>query len=203
MAQACSEPDLQSSAAQWGSYFALTSAAVHWCCITVQLYEEQISLGVIAVAQACSEPALQSSAAQWESYFALTSAAVHWCCITVQLYEEQVSTGVIAVAQACSEPDLQSSTALWESYFAMTSAAMHWCCITVQLYEEQVNFGAIHTCSMCWRLSARQVVIEPTEPMSLLLVYCFIERNMQNTYSFMKARWQTGVLSGFWHVSCL
>ncbi len=91
MAQACSEPDLQSSTEQWGSYFALTSAAVHWCCITVQLYEEQTSIGVFAAAQGCCQPDLQSSTEQWGSYFALTSAAVRWCCITVQLYEDQIS----------------------------------------------------------------------------------------------------------------
>ena len=85
VAQACSELALQSSAEQWGIYFALTSAAVHWCCITVQLYEEQTSIGVFAVTQGCSEPDLQSSTSQWGADFALTSAAVHWCCITVQL----------------------------------------------------------------------------------------------------------------------
>ena len=54
--KACSEPHLQSSTEQWGAYFALSSAAVHWYCITGQLYEEQISIGVFSVAQACSEP---------------------------------------------------------------------------------------------------------------------------------------------------
>ena len=77
MAQACSEPDLQSSTAQWGAYFALTSAAVHWYCITGQLYEEQISIGVFSVAQACSEPDSHSSTEQRGAYFALSSAAVH------------------------------------------------------------------------------------------------------------------------------
>ena len=77
MTQACSEPDSHSSTEQRGAYFALSSAAVHWYCITGQLYEEQISIGVIAVAQACSEPDLQSSTAQWGAYFALRSAAVH------------------------------------------------------------------------------------------------------------------------------
>jgi hypothetical protein len=59
-AQAYCEPVLQSSTEQQGSYFALTSAAVHWCCNTAHLHEEQISTGVIAVAQACCEPVLQS-----------------------------------------------------------------------------------------------------------------------------------------------
>ena len=49
---------MQSSSEQWGSYSALTIAALLWCCITANLYEEQISIGVIAVAQACCEPVL-------------------------------------------------------------------------------------------------------------------------------------------------
>jgi len=36
-------------------HFAPTSAAVHWCCITVKLYEEQISIGVFEVTQAFAE----------------------------------------------------------------------------------------------------------------------------------------------------
>ena len=80
MAQACCEPVLQSSIQQWGSYIALTSVALLWCCITANeekiLYEEKISIGVIALAQACCEPVLQSSIQQWGSYIALTSAAV-------------------------------------------------------------------------------------------------------------------------------
>ena len=46
---ACCEPVLQSITEQWGLHHALTSAAVHWCCITAHLYEEQISIGVNAV----------------------------------------------------------------------------------------------------------------------------------------------------------
>ena len=76
MAQACCEPVLQSSNQQLGSYIALTSAAVLWCCITANLYEEKISIGVIAVAQAYCEPVLQSSHSTVGSYIALTSAAV-------------------------------------------------------------------------------------------------------------------------------
>ena len=87
MAQACSEPDLQSSTEQWGAYLALSRAAVHWCCITVQLYEEQLSLGVFAVTQGCCQPDSHSNTEQWGAYFALTSAAVHWSCITAHLYE--------------------------------------------------------------------------------------------------------------------
>jgi len=68
-------------------------------CITADLYEEQISIGVFAVAQPCCEASLQSSTEQWGSFYALTSAAVLWCCITADLYEEQISIGVFAVAQ--------------------------------------------------------------------------------------------------------
>ncbi len=51
VAQACCEPGLQSSSEQWGSDFALTNAALHWCCITAHLCEKQISIGVTAVTQ--------------------------------------------------------------------------------------------------------------------------------------------------------
>jgi len=42
LAQACCEPVLQSSTEQWASCSALTSAAVQWCCIAANLYEDQI-----------------------------------------------------------------------------------------------------------------------------------------------------------------
>ena len=64
MTQTCCELGLQSSTEQWGMCFAQTSAAVHFCCLTANLYEEQISLGVIAVTQTCCEPGLQSSTQQ-------------------------------------------------------------------------------------------------------------------------------------------
>jgi hypothetical protein len=79
---------LQSSTEHWTSCFALTIAAVHWCCVIAQLYEEQISIGVIA--QACCEPDLQRDTEQWGSCFALNSAGVHWCCIAAHLWEEQI-----------------------------------------------------------------------------------------------------------------
>jgi len=81
----------------------LTNAAVHLCCITAHLYEEQIFISVTAVAQSCCEPVLQSSTEQQASCSAMTSAAVHWCCITAHLYEEQISIGVTVVAQSCCE----------------------------------------------------------------------------------------------------
>ena len=68
----------------------------HQC--TAHLYEEQTSIGVIAVAQACCEASLQSSTEQQGSYFPLTSAAVHWSSITAHLCEQQISKGVITVA---------------------------------------------------------------------------------------------------------
>jgi len=94
---------LQRSTEQQASCSALTSAAVHWCCITAHMYEEQISIGVTAVEQSCCEPVLQSSTEQWESCSALTSAAVHKCCISAHLYEEQISIGITAVAQGCCD----------------------------------------------------------------------------------------------------
>ncbi len=42
----------------------MTSAAVHECCITAHLYEEEMINGVIEVAQACCEPVLQSRTEQ-------------------------------------------------------------------------------------------------------------------------------------------
>ncbi len=63
-------------------HFAQGSAAVHWCCVTAQLYEEQILTGVLAVAQARCQAALQSSTEQWGMHFALTSVAVNWCFVT-------------------------------------------------------------------------------------------------------------------------
>ena len=44
VAEACCQPVMHSSNEQQGSYFALTSAAVHWCCITAHLYEQQTLL---------------------------------------------------------------------------------------------------------------------------------------------------------------
>ena len=91
-------------------HFAQTSAAVHVSWLTAHLYEEQISIGVIAVTQTCCEPVLQSSTEQWGMHFAQISAAVHSSWLTAHLYEGQVFTGVIAKTQACCELVLQSST---------------------------------------------------------------------------------------------
>ena len=90
--------------------FAQISAAVHCCWLTAHLYEEQISIGVIAVTQTCCEPVLQSSTEQRGMHFAQISAAVHSSWLTAHLYEGQVFTGVIAKTQACCELVLQSST---------------------------------------------------------------------------------------------
>ena len=49
MTQACCEPVLQSTSEQWGMHFARTSAALHLCWFTAHLYEQQISIGAIAV----------------------------------------------------------------------------------------------------------------------------------------------------------
>ncbi len=66
----------QSSTELWGSYFAMTGAAVQCCCITAKLDEEQIFIGVIAVTYACCQPVLQGSTYQWGVHFAKHSAAV-------------------------------------------------------------------------------------------------------------------------------
>ena len=146
-----------------------------WCCITVHLYEEQLSTGVIAVAQSCCEPVLHSSTEQQGSCFALNSAAVHWSCITAHLYEEQISTGVSAVAQSCCEPVLQSSTEQQGSCSAMTSAAKLWCCIPAHLYEEQISIGviavaqawfAVNRC--CWQPGLHSRADECNLPKTLL-----------------------------------
>ncbi len=76
VAEACCEPVSQSNTEQLGSYSALTSAAVPWCCITAHLHRDQISIGVLPVAEACCEPVLQSSKEQQGSSFATTSGAV-------------------------------------------------------------------------------------------------------------------------------
>jgi len=41
--RACYQPVLQSSLEQWGMHFDNTSAAVHWLCITADLYGHQSS----------------------------------------------------------------------------------------------------------------------------------------------------------------
>jgi len=135
--QACCKPVLQSSTEQWERFFALTSAAVH-VVASLQLYEEQVSIGVDAVAKAYCDPVLQRSTEQQGSCFVLTSAAVH-VVASLQLYEEQVSIGVDAVAKAYCDPVLQRSTEQQGSCFVLTIAALLWCCITANLSEEQIS----------------------------------------------------------------
>ncbi len=98
MTQACCKPVLQSSTEQWERFFALTSAAVH-VVASLQLYEEQVSIGVDAVAKAYCDPVLQRSTEQQGSCFVLTIAALLWCCITANLSEEQISICGTAVTQ--------------------------------------------------------------------------------------------------------
>jgi hypothetical protein len=68
---------------QWEIHFARTSAAVHFCWLAAHLYEEQNSIGVIAVTPACCEPVLQSTTEQCGMHFAQTSAAVHFCWLPI------------------------------------------------------------------------------------------------------------------------
>ncbi len=90
-------------------HFAKNSVAVHWFCITADLYEQQIIIGVNAVSQGCCQPVLQSSIVQWRMHFAKNTAAVHWFCIPADLCEQQIIIGVIAVSQGCCQSVLQSS----------------------------------------------------------------------------------------------
>ncbi len=88
----------------------LPLSVLHFFWITALLYEEQMSIGGIAVTHACCEPVLQRTTEQWWLHVALISAAMHFFWITALLYEEQMSIGVSALTQACCEPVLQSST---------------------------------------------------------------------------------------------
>ncbi len=92
-------------------HYAQTSVAPHLSCLPAFLYEEQTSIGAIAVTQACCELVLQSSTEQWGMHYAQTSLTLHLSWLPAHLYEEQTSIGAIAVTQACCEPVLQSSTA--------------------------------------------------------------------------------------------
>ena len=92
-----------------------------WCWVTADLYEQQIFIGVFAVAQACCEPFLQSSTEQWEMHFAKISVAVHWWWVTAHLYGHQVFMGAFALTQGCCQPVLQSSDEQWGMHFALSS----------------------------------------------------------------------------------
>ncbi len=89
--------------------FAESSVAAPLWCVTAHLYEEQISIGVIAVIQACCKPVLQSSPEHWGMPFAESSVAAPLWCVTAHMYEEEIFIDVLAVIQACCKPVLQSS----------------------------------------------------------------------------------------------
>ena len=67
--QGCCDPVLQSSSKQRGVHFAQGKAAVHWCWVTAQLYEQQTFIDAIAVTQDYCEPVLQSSTERGECNF--------------------------------------------------------------------------------------------------------------------------------------
>ena len=67
--------------------FALKSAAMQFCWVAEHLYDEQTSIGVIAVTQGCCDPVLHNSIEQWRLYFALKSAALHWRWVRVFHHE--------------------------------------------------------------------------------------------------------------------
>jgi len=89
--------------------FVLIRAAVHQSWVTADLYEQQISIGVIAVTQGCCQPVLQSSPEQQGMPFVLSRAAVHQIWVTADLYQQQISICEIAVTQGCCQPVLLSS----------------------------------------------------------------------------------------------
>ncbi len=101
-----------------GNAFCQTSVALHLSWLTAHLYEEQFSIGAIAVTQACCEPVLQSTTEQWGMHLAQTSVALHLSWLTAHLYEEQISIGAVAVTQVCCEPVFQSTTEQWGMHFA-------------------------------------------------------------------------------------
>ena len=86
---------------------AKSSVALHCCWVTAHLYQQQISIGVFAVAQACCQPLLHSSTEQ--GAIAKSSLALHCCWVTAHLYQQQISLGVFAVAQACCQPGLPAA----------------------------------------------------------------------------------------------
>ena len=90
---------LHSSTEQWGMHFLKNNVAVHWRLVTADLYEQQISIGVIALTQICCESVMHSSTEQWGLNFAKNTVARHWYWVTAHLYEEQISTGVIVPTQ--------------------------------------------------------------------------------------------------------
>ena len=69
------------------------SVAELWCWVTAHQYEQQISLGVVALTQTCCDPDLHSSTDQWRIDSTKTSVAVLWCWITAHQYEQQISPG--------------------------------------------------------------------------------------------------------------
>jgi len=106
-------------------HYAQTSVALDLSWLTAHLYEEQFSIGAIAVAQACCAPVLQSTTEQWGCI--LTRPVLH--CISVASLHTcmKSSIGAVAVTQACCEPVLQSTTEQWGMHLALSSAALHWC----------------------------------------------------------------------------
>ena len=108
--------------------YAQISAAVQWCWCIQHLYEEAISIGVIAVTQGSCEPVLQSTAEQWEMHFAQISAAVQWLWCIQHLYEDAIS--IIAVTEDCCEQTRLTSASVTEQQGCRQHAHRGhlWCC---------------------------------------------------------------------------
>jgi len=113
------------------------------------LCEQQIFVGVIAVAQARCEPVLQSSTGQWGMHLPKSGLQCIGCWVTAHLCEQQIFVGVIAVTQACCETVLQSSTGQCGMRFAKIRLAVLLWWITAHLYEQQIFIGVIAVTQAC------------------------------------------------------
>ena len=123
----------------WGMHFSKISDALHRWWTTAHLYEEQISIGVIAETQGHCEPVLRvlkSSPELRGMHFAKTSEAVHWWWVIAHLYEQRSSNHHrcdCSDTQPCCVPVLPSSTEQWEMHLPRPALQ----CISV---------GSLHTC---------------------------------------------------------
>ena len=93
--QACCEPVVQCTTDQWGLHFAQTNAAVHFCWLTAQLYEEPISSSgqnAVSTVQCCYAKQAHSR----QSFTAVTPM----CWVTAQLFQEQIAKCSAALFRA-------------------------------------------------------------------------------------------------------
>ena len=124
--------------------------ALPCCWVTAHLYQQQISIGVFAVAQACCQLVLHSSTEQ--------GAIVQEQCGTALLLGHctPVPTANLprcicskswqgAIAQACCQ--LDSSTE--QGAIAKSSVALHCCWVTAHLYQQQISLSVFAVAQAC------------------------------------------------------